>query len=407
MNIYHRVLFPALARTLTDQRVVVITGQRRVGKTTAARWLLDQAAGDNKLYLDLERLDQRAVFGESNYDLVLTFLQNRGLDLARPGYVVLDEIQYAPNAPSIVKYLYDAMLAQGLPGIKFILTGSSSFYLKNLFTESLAGRKTVFEMFPLTFGEFLTFHNAPYRTRADFADMRFERYEYERLKGWYEEYLAYGGLPDVVLTSDQAAKTEILNDVFSSYVNLDVRVLADFQKIAELQQLMRVLATRIGNKLDNTKLASVVGISRPTLLQYLEFLELTYVICRVPAYSKSPDRAAVLGRKLYFYDNGIAGVLARIGEGALFENAVFNQLRAYGSLSYLAQNGDYEIDFVVSAPSTGATTSTGLEVKVHPVASDLARLHRQASNSGLPEAHLIGRFPTPGFSDFIWGGLIF
>jgi len=195
MKIITRTLFSALQRALKDQRVIVITGQRRVGKTTAARWLLDQAPTDNKLYLDLERLDQRAVFGESNYDLVLNFLRNRGLDLTRPAYVALDEIQYAPNVPSIVKYLYDASQTAGQPGIKFILTGSSSYYLKHLFSESLSGRKVVFEMFPLSFGEFLAFRGVSYRPRTNFADMIFDPYEYERLKGHYEEYLEYGGLP--------------------------------------------------------------------------------------------------------------------------------------------------------------------------------------------------------------------
>ena len=362
MNIITRTLFPALQRALADQRVIVITGQRRVGKTTAARWLLDQAPTDNKLYLDLERLDQRAVFGESNYDLVLNFLRNRGLDPARPAYVALDEIQYAPNVPSIVKYLYDASQTAGQPGIKFILTGSSSFYLKHFFTESLAGRKVVFEMFPLSFGEFLAFRGVPYRPRTDFADMRFDPYEYERLKGQYEEYLAYGGLPEVALAPTAETKTEILNDVLSSYINIDIRVLADFQKIAELQQLLRVLASRIGNKLDHTKLASIVGISRPTLVQYLEFLEMTYVIRRVPAYSASADRVAALGRKLYFYDNGIAGVLARLSEGALFENAVFNQLRAYGELAYLARGNEYEIDFVLSSPAVPGAAALELSL---------------------------------------------
>jgi predicted AAA+ superfamily ATPase len=65
--------------------------------------------------------------------------------------LVLDEIQYVPNVPSVVKYLYDSQQ------IKFILTGSRSYYLKHFFTESLAGRKIIFEMFPLSFGEFLTF----------------------------------------------------------------------------------------------------------------------------------------------------------------------------------------------------------------------------------------------------------
>ena len=405
MNIIPRTLFPALSRTLSDQRVIVITGQRRVGKTTAARWLLDQAPTNNKLYLDLERLDQRAVFAESNYDLVLNFLRNRGLDPTRPAYVALDEIQYAPNVPSIVKYLYDASQTAGQPGIKFILTGSSSFYLKHFFTESLAGRKVVFEMFPLSFGEFLAFRGVPYRPRADFADMLFDPYEYERLKGFYEEYLAFGGLPEVALATTAETKTEILNDVLSSYINIDIRVLADFQKIAELQQLLRVLASRIGNKLDHTKLASIVGISRPTLVQYLEFLEMTYVIRRLPAYSDSADRVAALGRKLYFYDNGIAGVLARLSEGALFENAVFNQLRAYGELSYLARGSEHEIDFVLGSPAV--PEAAALEVKTHPLATDLRRLRRLATGHALPQAHLVGRFPTPGFTDIVWGGLIF
>ncbi len=405
MNIFPRLLFTPLSRALADQRAVVITGQRRVGKTTAVRWLLDQAPTDNKLYLDLERLDQRAVFGESNYDLVLNFLRNRGLALDRPAYVALDEIQYAPNVPSVVKYLYDAAQAGAGPGIKFILTGSSSFYLKHFFNESLAGRKIVFEMFPLSFGEFLTFRETTYRPRATFADMVFDPYEYERLKDFYEEYLTFGGLPDVVLTPTAAAKKEILNDVLSSYINIDIRVLADFQKIAEMQQLMRVLANRIGNKLDHTKLASIIGISRPTLLQYLEFLEMTYFIRRLPAYSNSADRAAAVGRKIYFYDNGIAGVLGQLSEGALFENAVFNQIRLYGELAYLAQGSEYEIDFVLTPPTHPAATA--VEVKVNPLASDLQKLRRIAARHALPHAHLVGRFPTPGFSDFIWGGLIF
>ncbi|MEW5828281.1 MAG: AAA family ATPase, partial [Chloroflexota bacterium] len=192
MTTYSRSLFPALKSALADQRVIVITGMRRVGKTTSLRWLLEQIPSSNKIYLDLERLDQRAVFQESNYDLVLDYLRNRGLDTRQPMTVAIDEIQYVPNLPSVVKYLYDTY------GIKFLLTGSSSFYLKNLFSESLAGRKVVFEMFPLTFGEFLDFRGVPYRPRESFPDMRFDPYEFERLKGFYEEFVTFGGLPDIV-----------------------------------------------------------------------------------------------------------------------------------------------------------------------------------------------------------------
>ena len=396
MDTYSRFLFPALKEALADQRAIVITGMRRTGKTTSLRWLLEQVPSQNKIYLDLERLDQRAVFQESNYDLVLNYLRNRGLDINQHLTVALDEIQYVPNLPSVVKYLHDSY------GIKFLLTGSSSFYLKNYFTESLAGRKIVFELFPLTFGEFLDFHNIPYRRRESFPEMRFDPYEYERTKGLYEEYITYGGLPDVALETRPAVRRDLLNDIFSSYVNIDVRTLADFQKIGELQQLMRLLALRIGNKLDISKMASVIGLSRPTVMQYLDFLEMTYVIQRLSAFSGG-DKPSALAKKLYFCDNGIASILANLSEGALFENAVFNQLRMYGSLEYLARGNEYEIDFIV----TKNKSSTALEVKYHPVLSDDQKLKRVAAKYPFTESWLVGKYPAPGFQDFIWGGQIF
>ena len=396
MTTYSRSLFPALKSALADQRTIVITGMRRVGKTTSLRWLLEQIPSSNKIYLDLERLDQRAVFQESNYDLVLDYLRNRGLDASQPMTVALDEIQYVPNLPSVVKYLYDTY------GIKFLLTGSSSFYLKNLFSESLAGRKVVFEMFPLTFGEFLDFRGVPYRVRENFADMRFDPHEYERLKGLYEEFVTFGGLPDVVLETRPSVRRDLLNDIFSSYINIDVRTLADFQKIGELQQLMRLLALRIGNKLDITKLASTIGLSRPTVMQYLDFLEMTYVIRRLPVYAGG-DKPSALAKKLYFCDNGIARILADLSEGVLFENAVFNQLRNYGSLNYLSKGNEYEVDFIV----TKGNTSSALEVKYHPILSDDQRLKRISARYPFTESWLVGKYPAPGFSDFVWAGSIF
>ncbi len=397
MATIERYLFPALTRALSDQRVIVITGMRRVGKTTTLRWLLEQVPSSNKLFLDLERIDQRSVFEERNYELVLNYFRNLGLDPSQPMTVAIDEIQYAPNLPSVVKYLYDHY------GIKFILTGSSSYYLKNLFSESLAGRKVVYEMFPLGFGEFLNFRGIPYRRRTELGDMVFDSHEYDRLKDYYDEYVNFGGLPNVVLEPRLDAKREILNDIFSSYINIDVQAMADFRKIGELTQLLKALAFRIGNKLDYSKLSQIVGISRPTLSEYLEFLEKTYVICQLPAFS-NPDRSAALGKKLYFLDNGIARILGHPGEGALFENAIFNQLREYGALNYLARGSEYEIDFVLTPSSQ---EPVGLEVKYHPVVSDQQKLKRITLKSGLQKSWLVGRLPTPGFSEFLWGGLMF
>ncbi|MCX6053419.1 MAG: ATP-binding protein [Chloroflexi bacterium] len=397
MKTIERQLFPLIKTALSDQRIIVITGMRRVGKTTTLRWLLDQVPSTNKIYLDLERLDQRLVFGESNYELVLDYFRNLGMDPDQPMTVALDEIQYVPNLPSVVKYLYDHH------GIKFLLTGSSSYYLKHIFNESMAGRKIVFEMFPLGFGEFLDFRGIPYRRRSKPEEMYYDPHEFERLKNQYDEFITFGGLPEVVLASKPDVKREILNDIFSSYINLDVKVMADFRKISELQQLIKALAIRIGNRLDYTKLSQIIGISRPTLYEYLEFLEKTYVIYQIPAYA-GPDKTIALQKKLYFRDNGIANILAHPGEGALFENAIFNQLREYGELAHLSKRNEYEIDFIVT-PSN--EPPVGLEVKYHPVSTDDQKLRRVAKKNGLSKSWVVGRYATPGFKDFIWGGSIF
>jgi predicted AAA+ superfamily ATPase len=99
---------------------------------------------------------------------------------------------------------------------------------------------------------------------------------------------------------------------------IDVQGTADFRKIGELQQLLKALAMRMGNKLDYTKLSQIIGISRPTLNDYPEFLEKTYVVYQLPAYA-GPDKAVALGKKLYFRDNGTASILAHPGEGALLK----------------------------------------------------------------------------------------
>lgn len=397
MHTIERTIFPALKRALSDQRIIVITGMRRVGKTTTIRWLLDQVPSPNKIYMDLERLDQRAVFQESNYELVLNYFKNIGLDPGQPLTVALDEIQYATNLPSVVKYLYDHH------GIKFILTGSSSYYLKNLFSESMAGRKVIHELFPLGFGEFLDFRGVPYRHRQSLPEMHFDPLEYTRLNSHYAEFIAYGGLPNVVIEPKVETKVEILKDIYSSYINIDVRVMADLRKLGELQQLLRLLALRIGNKLDLSKLSQIIGISRPTLNAYLEFLERSYMITRLPAYAGA-DRSVALSKKLYFLDNGIASILSHPGEGALFENSVFNQLKTYGQLAYLSRGSNYEVDFILSSANEPIC---GLEAKLQPVAADEQKLIRIARQNNLACSWIVGRHPTAGFKDFLWGGLIF
>ncbi len=389
---FERQIYPELKRHLKVRQITVITGMRQTGKTTLLKRLLEDIKSENKLYLDLERLDHREIFQEKNYDLVLKALESLGLKLDKKIYLAIDEIQMFSNLPSVMKYLYDHH------DIKFIVTGSSSYYLKNLFSESLSGRKRIFELFPLTFGEFLIFKQQLFKS-SNFLTAPFLSSEYERLKGYYEEYISFGGFPDVVLAKTKKEKVALANDILSSYFNIDVETLADFHKSAELHNLLKLLAVRAGGKVDYSKLSSMSGLSRITVKNYVEFLEKTYVIHRLPVLAKRPDREIAKAQKIYLCDTGILNILVEASGGVQFENAVFNQLRQSGKLQYYALKTGREIDFILDG-------AVALECKETPTSQNLRDLENLARIAGIKKIKLIGRHKSPKFDNFLWGGMI-
>lgn len=391
--IIERKIYPALKGHLSQRQITVITGMRRTGKTTLLNQLLSEVKSENKVYMDLERVDNRQLFSEKNYDNITRDLSAKGLDFSEKAYIFLDEVQFMPNISSILKYLYDHY------DIKFIITGSSSYYLKGLFSESLAGRKRIFELYPLDFGEFLKFKGVFFR-EGDFSGKRFSPSEFARLKSYYEEYVRYGGFPEVALIGSPQEKMNLASDIVSSYINIDVKSLADFEDARDIENLMRMLAGRIGSKVDYSKISRLSGIPRQKVVNYMEFLEKTYLVSTLPVFARHPDREIVKARKLYFCDNGIAKVLFDgIGSGALFENAVFNQLRHKGSLNYYSLKTGREIDFVLGG-------RLALEVKESPASSDLKGLEGLSKKAGVKSFRLVGRNETPGFDDYVWAGEI-
>lgn len=390
---YERKIYKELLSHLSSKQVTVITGMRRTGKTTLLKQLLRDTQSTNTLFFDLENREQRELFQIKNYDAIFQKFLERGLDKHKQITIAIDEIQLEPNIPSVIKYLYDHY------DIKFIISGSSSYYLKNFFSESLAGRKYIFELFPLDFGEFLQFKNIIFTPQESFVDASFDINTYDRLQLWYEEYITFGGFPEVVLTDSIEEKKRILSDILTSYLHIDIRTLIEFEKEKELSLLIKVLASRVGSRLDIKKLAAVTGLNRMTVSSYLELFEKTYLISRIYVHTKNPDREIVKAQKLYFLDTGLLSALAEISSGAKFENAVFNQLRSKGEVRYFALKTGKEIDFVLDH-------NTGFETKERPTASDHSELHSMAKKAHLSAAKLIGRYDVPTFSEYIWGGRI-
>ena len=212
--IKQREIFGKIEPYFYTDEAVVVTGMRRTGKTTLLQYIYNKIKSDNKIMLDIENPLNRKYFEQSDYERVKSSFEVLGINFTEKSYIFLDEIQFVKNLPSIVKYFIDHY------GVKFFLTGSASFYLKNLFTESLAGRKYIFELFPLNFREFLLFKDSKLNL-PDNANCVTEAV-FDTFATLYEEYLLFGGFPGVVLKTDVEAKKKALEDIFSSFFQLEV-----------------------------------------------------------------------------------------------------------------------------------------------------------------------------------------
>ena len=391
-----RQIHKKIRNFLKERQIIVITGMRRVGKTTLVKELLKEIESKNKVYIDLQQVENREMFGNKNFDNILLQLKNRnGLDLSQKMYIAIDEIQLVPELPGIIKYLYDHN------DIKFIVTGSSSYYMKNLFTESLSGRKIIFEVYPLNFDEFLNFKNIKHGNNENFLTLNFALSNFGALKEYYEEFIEYGGFPEVVLASSFEVKKEMLKDIINSYINIDVETMADFKKKEDFYKLVKILAGQVGSRLDYAKLSKIVGITDPTLKNYLKFLEDTYLIHRISVFTNSREKEITKAQKLYFSDTGLANILADLSGGAKFENTVYNQLKHFGEVQYYALKNGREIDFVLKIEKE---LPIALEVKETPTHFDVENLVKIASIAGVEKSMVIGKNETPNFTDYVWGG---
>lgn len=375
---FKRHLYNQLEKDLFNDQVIVITGMRRVGKTTTLNYLFGKVEHTNKAYFDFEDPLIRKLFECEDYEAILPNLKDHGINPSERAYLFLDEIQNYPQITSIMKYLHDHHQT------KFFVTGSSSYYLKNLFPESLAGRKFTYELHPLTFNEFLSFRGMERVDINSFLDKSKikNNYQHAKLLPLYQEYVKYGGFPQVVLTDDHNEKEQILNDIFKSYFENDVKKLSDFQELGKVRDLILLLTARVGSNIETSKLSSELSISRDTLYNYLTFLESTYFITLIPKYTNSIDRQTAGSKKVYFCDTGLIRAIGTPSAGQALEQSIFQCLHPLHSLSYYRTSKSEEIDFVVDK-------AIALEVKKHVIQKDIGNLNKRMVSAKLTEGYVV------------------
>ncbi|MFH1256721.1 MAG: ATP-binding protein [Candidatus Diapherotrites archaeon] len=382
---FERKVLRKIRHLLGRKGIIVVTGMRQVGKTTVLKMIFDEIQSKNKVFLDLENPILQKIFEEENYDNIWANLKAYGMASSEPAFIFLDEIQAMPAVVKAVKYLFDHYDAH------FFLTGSSSFYLKNLFPESLAGRKIIFDLFPLDFEEFLLFKGEKKIFYENFKDKEKNKNKISHalVSKHFEEFINYGGFPKVALTEEIEGKKAVLEDIFKSYFEKEVRTLADFKNVNVLRDFILLLMQRTGSKLNISNISSEQGINRETAYSFLYFLELTYFLKLVPPFSRNKGTEVSGAKKVYFCDNGILSHFAKISSGALLENAVFNCIKTKGTINYYQKRSGREIDFILK------NESTALEVKENGSTHDIKKLSKQAEKLKLKEHYVITKNFTP------------
>lgn len=346
VKLYKRTIFSNIEPYIGDNTVIVLHGARQVGKTHILLYVRDWLERKNHkvFYYDLEYPEILADFNKG-IDLFIATLQGRGYQENEEVYVLVDEIQYLDNPSSFLKIIADYH-----KNIHLIVSGSSTFAVKSKFTDSLAGRTTSFEVYPLSFAEFLQFKEIGLVFTQTLAPSAIAQ-----LVRLYREFIIYGGYPRVVLEAVAEKKKQYLLQVIDTYIRKDVRDLAHVDDLQKFNSLLKILASRSGQLLDMTSLCRETAISFPTLQKYLSVLEETFVIKRVPPYSKSIGVEIRKNPKVFFFDSGIQTLLWLNAFqdtilGSVFETNIFSQLvMKYGrqSIRFWRTKIGQEIDFIV------------------------------------------------------------
>lgn len=362
----------------------MITGMRQVGKTTLMRQIFDWAGDQPKLWFDFENPLDVKIFEDIDYNNIYKNLEKMVQKPIQSRLVIfIDEIQIYPQATKIIKYLIDHYR------VKFVVTGSSNYYLKNLFPESLSGRKFLFELSTLSFREYLYFKSKIEEKEASIGGIlkalrSSDLFIHKKFEANYDDFVRYGGFPAVALEPDLDVKKQILKNIFSSFFEKDLKILSDYKDIQELRDLLLLLAPRIGSLIDITRLASELGTNRPKIYQYLEFLQGTFVIKLLSRHTKSIDKAVAGGRKVYFSDTGLLQLMGNVNDAQLFENAVINQLLEYGKVSFYNKRNTAEIDAILDK-------KIAFEIKLTGTSQDVSRLQKLAADIGISDQYVVSK----------------
>lgn len=301
-----RISAETIFKQLQSNKVLVLLGARRVGKTELIKTVIkkiETQTSDNILLLNGEDEDTHELLKSRtvrNYERLLSKVQ----------ILIIDEAQAIPDIGNKLKLMVDS-----IKGIKILVTGSSVFDLENKLGEPLVGRKKTFMLYPL-------------------AQMEFNQYEnLLQTKAKLEERLQFGTYPELEHLGDNAEKIAYLKEQVNSYLLKDVLAYEGIKKREKIVSLLRMIAFRIGSEISIESLGNDLQIGKNTVDKYLDLLSKVFIIHKVTGFSRNLDNEITKKSKWYFFDNGIRNALInnfnsmnlRNDHGQLWENYMISE----------------------------------------------------------------------------------
>ncbi|RBQ06968.1 ATP-binding protein [Pedobacter miscanthi] len=348
----------SLKNHLGKPQHTIIIGPRQIGKTTLVKQLAEQLEKDNELVYFLTFEDPTILEAVNHHaeNIFNYTLLPADVPADKRLYIIIDEVQYAKNPSNFLKLLYDKYS----PKLKIIATGSSAFYIDKSFKDSLAGRKKVFEFFPLAFDEFLHFKGED-GLIVEWEQMirrpAYQGLQLNRINVLFDEYLVYGGYPAVVLADTEQEKQEMLKELVNSYMKKDA-LEAGIKEELKFFQLARLLADQTGNLLNNNELGNTLQMASSTIENYIYLMQKTFIVKLLSPFYGNVRKELTKMPKVYFNDNGLRNALLnnfsklndRADKGELLENYAYIRLRQLYDADHLhfwrTADGN-EVDFVV------------------------------------------------------------
>ncbi len=297
-----RYLSTAIKSKIGKNKVILIFGTRRVGKT----WLIEEIVRTTKA--------AHLIFNGEDQD-VQALLANRTIAnytrlLGKAKLLIIDEAQVIPEIGKILKLLIDSF-----KDLTIIASGSSTFDLSNQTGEPLTGRSLTYYLYPIAQLELSGTENA-LQTKQNL-----------------EERLIFGSYPELFQLNTLAEKAQYLNELIKSYLLKDILIYENIRNSNKLFDLLKLIAFQVGSEVSYDELSRNLGISKNTVDRYLDLLSKVFIIYKVGGYSNNLRKEITKSSKWYFYDNGIRNAIIndfrllalRTDQGVLWENYCFSE----------------------------------------------------------------------------------